>query len=262
MWWQKGSATIEVIITSLVAIPLLITIPLLGKQLDAKHKTTMAARYAAWERTVWSDSGSTWKNGEKSKSDQDIALEVNDRFYGHRSAEIVDVSKVKNEGITTEPMWHDRAGRSLLANAGEHLPGTTTVDETDTPVSHGFLVSLFASEGRASGILGSLEKSIGLNTGNYATAHVELPLKEVWSDDSVLELDMDADSAILSDAWSPNTESRFHSRVAGMTINDELSVFEVGTYTFGYFFLYREGKYGRNADLVPSSSVVPPKYVK
>jgi hypothetical protein len=114
---QRGSATVEVFVVSLVAIPLLIAVPLLGKQLDAKHQTNMAARYAAWERTVWSDSGSSWRNAERSKSDADITMEINDRFYGHRQAELVDVSRSRSEGITSDPIWRDRRAQSLLANA-------------------------------------------------------------------------------------------------------------------------------------------------
>lgn len=260
---QKGSATVEVIVASLVAIPLFIVVPLLGKQLDAKHRTQMAARYAAWERTVWSDSGSSWRNGERSKSDADISLEINDRFYGHRSAELINVSRIRSEGITTEHMWRDRTGLSLLGNAGSRMPSRSEVNEDDTPTGHGFLVSLFAGPGRSSGVLGSLTKTLNLNTGNYAQAHVEMPWRAEFPDASVLEFPLEADSAILSDAWSPSEESRFNSRIASMTINEELSVFEaLGTYTFGALRPYREGRYGRDADLVPSSSVVPPEYIK
>ena len=260
---QKGSASVEVIVASLVAIPLFIVVPLLGKQLDAKHRTQMAARYAAWERTVWSDSGSRWRNDERSKSDADISLEINDRFYGHRSAELTAVSKIRSQGITTEHMWRDRTGRSLLDNAGSGMPSRSVVSEGAAPTDHGFLVSLFAGPGRSSGVLGSLTKTLNLNTGNYARARVELPWRAEYPDASVLEFPLVANSAILSDAWSPSKESRFNSRIAGMTINDELSVFEAfGTYTFGALPPYREGKYGRDADLVPSSSVVPSEYIK
>jgi predicted nucleotidyltransferase len=260
--YQKGSATVEVIVASLVAIPLFIVVPLLGKQIDAKHKTQMAARYAAWERTVWSDAGSTWRNDERFKSDADIALEINDRYFGHRSAELVDVSRTRSEGITTEDMWRDRTGRSLLGNAGSSYPSTAEITEGAPPTGHGFLVSLFAGPGRSSGVFGSLAKRLNLNTGNYAQAHVEMPWRVEFPDDSVLEFPLEANSAILSDAWSPSQESRFHSRVDGMTISDELRVFEAfGLRTFGAFPVYREARYGRSADLVPSTTVVPPEYV-
>jgi hypothetical protein len=259
---QRGSATVEVFVVSLVAIPLLIAVPLLGKQLDAKHQTNMAARYAAWERTVWSDSGSSWRNAERSKSDADITMEINDRFYGHRQAELVDVSRSRSEGITSDPIWRDRRAQSLLANAGQGMPSTSSVTEGSPPVSHGILVTELASVGRSGGFLSGFSKSIGLNTNNYATAHVELPWKAEFPSNNVLEFPLQADSAILSDAWSPSDESRFHGRVAGLTIDDELRVSEVGTYTFGYLPIYKEGEFGQNADLVPSSSVVPSRFVR
>lgn len=259
---HQGSATVEVFIVSLVAVPLLIVLQLLGNQLDAKHKTAMAARYAVWERTVWSDSGSSWRNGEGSKSDADISLEVDGRVNSNPRAHIADVSHTRSVGFSSNPLWTDWRQRSLLGNAGVGASSRTTIDEGSPPVSHGFLVTELASAGRAGGFLKSFTKSIGLNTNNYVTAHVELPWKVDFPDEDLLTYPLAANAAILSDAWSPSDEGRFHDRVAGLTIDDELRVLELGTYTFGYFDLFKEGKYGRNADLVPSSSVVPQRFIR
>lgn len=260
---EKGSATVETLVAALVAIPLFIAVPLLGKQLDAKHKTSMAARYAAWERTVWSDPGSSWRNGERSKSDADISLEINDRFYGHRSAVLVDENRSRSEGITSEPLWRDRSSRSLLANAGEGLPGIGTVDEGAASASHGVMVTKLAGTGISTILPDSLDKSIGLNTGNYVTTHVELPWEAEYPKEIRVNSTLSADAAILSDAWSPSDEERFSRRVDGLTVDEEISLLEAfGTKTFGALYPYREGKYGQDPDLEPISSVVPSRFIK
>ncbi|MDZ7736787.1 MAG: hypothetical protein U5P41_12355 [Gammaproteobacteria bacterium] len=55
----RGQAMVELaIIAAAILVPLLLLIPLLGKQIDLKHQTIQAARYQAWEYTVWyTDSG-------------------------------------------------------------------------------------------------------------------------------------------------------------------------------------------------------------
>ncbi len=57
----RGAASVEFMVAGLVAGPLFLFVPLIGKQLDTDFRTVQAARYATWERTVWGEAGSTAK---------------------------------------------------------------------------------------------------------------------------------------------------------------------------------------------------------
>lgn len=51
---ERGQALTEFLIAaSFVLVPMFIFIPMLGKYIDFKHATIQAARYQAWEYTVW-----------------------------------------------------------------------------------------------------------------------------------------------------------------------------------------------------------------
>src|SRR5690606_31683869 len=51
---RRGQAMTELLIAAtFVLVPLLLLIPLLGKYIDIRHATIQAARYEAWEYTVW-----------------------------------------------------------------------------------------------------------------------------------------------------------------------------------------------------------------
>jgi len=69
---QAGQALTEFLVASLVLIPMLLMIPLLGKLSDVNHTAIAASRYAAWERTV---------STPKAKSDAELQKETQRRFF-------------------------------------------------------------------------------------------------------------------------------------------------------------------------------------
>ena len=73
---QLGQAMTETVIaSSFVLIPLFLLIPLLGKFIDIQHTTIQAARYEAWEYTVWYRRNSEKPSGVKYRnSNTNIAL--------------------------------------------------------------------------------------------------------------------------------------------------------------------------------------------
>ncbi len=53
---MQGQAMTEFVVSVAFAfLPLFVLVPTLGKVIDIQHKNQLAARYAAWERTVWFD---------------------------------------------------------------------------------------------------------------------------------------------------------------------------------------------------------------
>ena len=59
---QAGQSTIELIVASLILVPLFLIVPLLGKYLDLAQTTEIASRYVAFEGAVHhSSSTEGWK---------------------------------------------------------------------------------------------------------------------------------------------------------------------------------------------------------
>lgn len=61
---QGGQAVAEFLVAAvLLLVPMFLAVAALGKFVDVQHVATMAARYGAWERTVWYDASGTDFNG-------------------------------------------------------------------------------------------------------------------------------------------------------------------------------------------------------
>lgn len=255
--WIRGSASIEFLIAGMVAVPLFLLVPLIGKQLDTDFRTVQAARYSAWERTIWGEAGSV------AKSRGAIGLEVNDRFFGHRSASISRVETVSAEGVTEEPLWRDHKGTSLLANAGTGLPGDgSNIQQRAVPGGgHSAVVRNFAGGGTAS-ILGL--GGLGLNTNGYLVSQVTLPLDLDLGAAGRVSVTERADAAILTDAWT--ADSNRLNRATSLTLQTPVrALVNVGTIVFGSGpagLFFTEARAGQNADFTPDGNVVPLAYYK
>ena len=108
-----------VIAATYVLVPLFILIPLLGKYIDIKHATIMAARYEAWEYTVWytldsEDTGDT--NATLLPDDNDIL----DNFAAF------DMSLNYKTLANTRAEAHNRT----LSSVGAEFGDGTSADDT------------------------------------------------------------------------------------------------------------------------------------
>jgi len=137
-----------VIAASFLLVPLFLLIPWLGKFIDLHQSAIQAARYEAWEYTVWyndvateAPAGAVNKNGTQiampEKSIAVLQAEAKQRFFSREAySSNLGERDLINEGswaITdANPLWKDHLGNSLLAN-------TTAIDDTaldsfdDTP---------------------------------------------------------------------------------------------------------------------------------
>ena len=125
---QAGQAMVEFLIAATtVLIPLFLLVPLLGKYMDMKASAIQAARYAAWERTVWFGS-SDWSAA--GKTDTQIQHEVQQRFFADTATVKLQSSDMNSAGSSLKPLWRDRAGTAMLANndtnATQSSPRSTT----------------------------------------------------------------------------------------------------------------------------------------
>lgn|SRR5690606_10396177 len=89
---QLGQALTEMAILSVVLIPLLLLIPLLGKYAHIQQNTQQAARAAAWEATVVQD----YEMGGLDRDQQQVLLI--DRYFGHADVPITTAPGAPTDG--------------------------------------------------------------------------------------------------------------------------------------------------------------------
>ena len=106
---QTGQSTIEMIVLSLVLVPLFLIVPMLGKYMDIAQTTSIASRYVAFE-------GATHHNASLSgwKSDTELATEVRRRFYSRHSFSIKTNDVVSEIDEDKNPLWVNHRGDPLL----------------------------------------------------------------------------------------------------------------------------------------------------
>jgi len=120
---QRGQALVEFLIAaSLLLVPLFFMISYVAKYHDMQAATIQAARYAAWERTVYFGSGD-WASGTATKSDAAIQNEIRSRFLSARGTGFANPTTENNS------IWSDHAGEPILgtwsqASSSAQTPGT------------------------------------------------------------------------------------------------------------------------------------------
>jgi hypothetical protein len=277
---QRGNAITEVIVASLGLAPFLIGIPLLGKQLDVKHKSLDAARYAVWERTVWRSSGMNRKDAD------DIVLEARDRTFGDPRAPVIATDALRSAGVTENGLWRDLANRRLLDYAGDAQPIELDQRAVREPVDVGYLfVPAMAYGGGVMSAAGAAMqvRELGMDERSFATVDARVQLRPVLqarargavslrredplaADEPALV--QRAAGAILSDSWSSRDEEEFGSRVERLTIDEFVRTVELPSRVLALNALgkgeplYGEGQFAWEADLRPSSTTLPRAYVE
>jgi hypothetical protein len=277
---QRGTAITEVIVGLLALSPFLIGIPLLGKQLDIKHKSMDAARYSVWERTVWRSSGTN------RKEPAEITLEARDRVLGDARAEIVPSETLRTAGITENTLWRDAANERLLAYHGDAQPVGIDQRTAREPVEVGYLfVPAFTYGGGVISTAASILQvnELGMDARTFASAEVNVSMRPVLSGRartpvSLLREDSNeaeqqplvqrAGGAILSDTWSSRDENEFGRRVDELTIDEMVETIELPSQALALAAagkgepLFGEGQYAWDPDLRPRSATLPRAYVE
>jgi len=253
---ESGAASVELIVGCLAALPLFFAISLLGKYADMRHKTVEAARYVAWEDVIW----------DGRKGAYMYEYEATDRLMGHRNSPVVDTVKVMNEGVTEDPLWRDRATRTLMVSDGStvrvnistqtelggmrHDAGQRQIAEQaglSTTMIAGYKVALpFTNRARVH------KPSEPTSLVNFFDPNHYLPS---------LEMSFQESSAMLTDPWNAANKGEYKNRVKELTLERPLkaAVF-LGTNTFGHFPIYKEGRYGANPDIVATTESLLSKY--
>lgn len=111
---QAGQSLVETaIVGAFVLVPLFIITPLLGKYINMQDSTLLAARNAAFERTVWSRHGQ--RNGEAVAQESNSAIVEKNvvRFFGQQNTALSSTAVGAGQ-YTPRVLWSDQAGQPLL----------------------------------------------------------------------------------------------------------------------------------------------------
>lgn len=219
---QAGQAMVEFLIAATtVLIPLFLIVPLLGKYMDMKASAVQAARYAAWERTVWFGS-SDWSAAQK--TDTQIQHEVQQRFFSDTATVKLQSSDMNSAGSGLKPLWRDRAGTAMLANGDSNVtqgsPRTATPGTMNAVLDPVLTVIAFADK-----ILGA-EFKLDMDSLYTSTVRVQTaptrPIQQVLGSTSTLETfgsvtPIFAEKNVLvANGWSANGSAFVKQQVEGL----------------------------------------------
>ncbi|CAB4052185.1 hypothetical protein [Paraburkholderia phenoliruptrix] len=203
---QTGQAMVEFLVAMIsVMSVLMLAIIMLAKFNDVRNRTLMGSRYAAWERTVWtdndplknlSDDAATtegWSSQFGSaalgagKTDADIKGEVLARIMAGDGAPIAGTDRQQSELAATQPaMWRDYGGNALLASASDVQLSTGA---TDDPASS-----------QAQSALSTWQ--VPTATGSSFAARLPLPTRTLQS--GAISVAIAQNSSVLKRLWPKN----------------------------------------------------------
>lgn len=218
---QRGQAMVEfVVAATFFLVPLFLALVVMGKFSDVQHTANMAARYGAWERTVWYDDQGTMfetYNGANHKTAAQISNEIGVRVFNDRS-QTTSIIKDTDKSATTfangiDPMWRDNANVAYLASFDQQ----TNAINRETPKTDvaGKVIDLIKALPLPSAVTGTIVPPVPNDTlaiskmsltgvGRDSAAYQRLwPKEGVWVADWA-GVDFTATGAILSNTWAAN----------------------------------------------------------
>jgi hypothetical protein len=196
-----------------VLVPLFLAISIFGKSINVQHTAEVAARYGAWERTVWyeasPESGQFDRhNGPNRKSADEIRNEIGVRVLNDRSSEtVVNAGDRGTSSFAKEldPMFQDMAGTAYMTDYSQlssaqasvaperQIAGTALDFLRGVPMFERFLPAV-------------PQDNLATATIRFASvAKSSEAYKRLWPDAAWTGLDFEARSGILSNTWAANS---------------------------------------------------------
>lgn len=189
---QTGQSTVEFVVLSLVMVPLLLIVPLLGKYMDIAQTTAEASRYTAFEGTVrHSSSAAGWK------SDGDLATEVRRRFFSNSDAPIKTNDVAGDFNAHRNTLWFDHRGKPLLPKFVDNVGVKTTRESMSQPFG-----AFHAS-------------SLGLPQDNLYTGLVNVAVANIAAlkPFDTLGLSISRSTTLLADPWAAHGPASIKSKI-------------------------------------------------
>ena len=244
---EKGQAMTEFLIcASFALVPLFLGISMLAKYIDIKQTAIQAARYEAWEYTVWYADDTQPSTGFDA-ADQPIKstiltqVETQQRFFNNPGSEIttLDITDTdKTLGWSANPLWVDHTG--MLLYNGSSGAGASLQSSEDTPTVPvvgdiinaildviDFAMSAFGS---LLDFLGSSAGFTAINTDAYAKSTVSMQVAvnptfinftELDGTDKVVSglnsgsIDFVSSAGVVSDGWNAGGAEHTFNQAAG-----------------------------------------------
>jgi len=230
---QAGQSMTEFLIcASFALVPLFLGISLLGKYIDIKQSAIQAARYEAWEYTVWYADDTEPMTGfnavpQPVKSTALTHAETKQRFFTDPSngdpANILPITDLdKTIAWNPNQLWVDHSGAPLYTGVDGSGSSLKSSEDTPTiPVIGDVMNTLFDIIDFAFSAIGSLMSFIGssvgftaINTDGYAnsTVSMQVAVDPMFRrlDDTTTNitdansntLDFQSTASVLSDGWN------------------------------------------------------------
>lgn len=220
---QRGQSLVEFSVAAMfVLVPIGLGLPYLAKVADARHNMHEAARYAAWERTVWYEAHDKYHL----KSNADIKNEIAARILGKAESPIdsvEDKKKIAPEKQEFHPFLYTsdfKAGKRIpifKEDAGEFLAYSGKMEDAMKGASD---VSKAVNSAISSGL--KLEKK-GMQTGELNWSHDWIPALDI----GLPAISASACNVIMTEAWNaggPAEIKKSLSSVIPMKILDEPAI--------------------------------------
>ena len=206
-----GQAMTEMVVVSIFfLVPFFLFIVLIGKYVDMRSSTLQAARYAAFERTVYSATGNEREATMAKLTDAQLANGTRMRFFSSGVDSIVQTQNDSTSAYAGNPLWSDQGGNLLLSNADSAggTGGTTVAaNAAGEPASFAADVVLQNTLGTWQSTVGSVLGDLGgfaLTYEKYYTASVAAtpsnPIGPAPFDS--INLTFNASDTLLADGWS------------------------------------------------------------
>lgn len=237
------------ICASFVLVPLFLGISLLAKYIDIKQTNIQAARYEAWEYTVWYANDSEPMTGfdaadQPIKSTTLTRQETRQRFLtapGDEKSTLPITSTDSATGWTASkanPLWVDHTGKRLYSGVDGSGASLKSSEETPTlPVVGDVMNTLFDIIDFAFSAIGDLMKFVGssvgftaINTQGYAKSSTSMKVavnpafvsvnnlsgaRGTSNELTSGSLDFVSSAGVLSDSWNAGGVEHTYNQAGG-----------------------------------------------
>ncbi|WP_434341199.1 hypothetical protein [Motilimonas cestriensis] len=234
---QNGQAMTEfAIVATLVLVPLMLLLPILGKYLHSSQKTEQAARYVAWERTVWYREIPAYATVANNKNDTAIRNELSQRLFSsastpinsQQSANHINENDFSSLFYTHNPNTRDK---TLIFEPKDNNNNPTLISSTTSSAS------LDSINSRLTGFVFDRLEDIGfdLNNGGLVKSSVGIDLKMLtWhkefdpntyanNGNSTSNYKLQAHNYILTDSWNVSGPNHQDTMVKTLTPADRIA---------------------------------------
>ena len=203
---QRGQAIAETIIAcAFLLVPLFLIMTLLMRYISMDVAAQQAARYAAFQRTVYMPSSSLRGATAATRSQAQIQTDAQVRFFGDPTGICSQNGGLCSTAYQAQPLWEDASGQELVGQNSGTL-GTLSNAASGT-LQDGLIGGIFSA-------LNVVGIGFDLDTSGLTTAQVSLvpndPNGAIGYDNLAspstlynhLGLTFNAQDALLADGWS------------------------------------------------------------